>query len=443
MSKTDSPIKISTKGARKAAEHLRRIHGETPVIHIETLERQGVQLNVYGKFENVNAMNTFKSRGSEWFVYNLMYEFHNRTGRFRKQNIMPVLVTSSAGNHAQGVALAAKRYGLEAEIFMPENASELKIAKVKELGAKVRLIGKIFDETLFEARKFQREEKARIFIPPYENPFIMEGQASVAAEILTKLCPVSTHYMQARYFENEWVYPDVVLCGLGGGGLASGMGAIFREFNTGFYFSDRSVKVIGVQTETADSMYQSVKAKGLRPSSQSDIKSIADGIAVKQASKRMLNTVRENVNQVVVVNERDIKKGIAYLNQHPHFNIRGEHPVEILATESWIWHTHERDSGIPFRKLPNGAEHVHVARPLYNIEGAAAAPYAAVLFGDKFGELNWKNIAGKRNELDVYVIFSGGNIVTAALNEINGEFKRDLIYSRPDGPRTLKLLGGI
>ncbi len=396
----ESPIDIAPREAKKAAKHIASIHGITPILPLETLVRDGVILHLLGKFENVQSVYTFKVRGAEWFVYNLMVEYRGHGGRFRSDDTQPVLVTASAGNHAQGVALAAKRYGLESVIFMPTNTPDVKKARVDELGGKITLVGNVFDEALAKALEYKHESRNRIFIPPYENPFIMAGQATVGVELLSQFCPLHPDYLRvARY---QWPVPDVIICGVGGGGLASGIGSIVQEFNNA---SGRNIRVIGVQTEAADSMYQSIKTGEFRESSDMAAKSVADGIAVKKASPRMIRTVQKYVGQVVLVSEEDIIRAIAYINQHP----------DLQRT----WKTQEvPNPSIPFRRLPEGAQHVYEPRPLNRVEGAAAAPYAAVVFGDKYQQINWRKIAGDRKELTVVCVLTGSNIPSQKLQDL-------------------------
>ena len=402
----ESSIQIPPKEAAKAAKHIASIHGITPILPLEILVRDGVILHLLGKFENVQSVFTFKTRGAEWFVYNLMVEYHTRSGKFRRDSTQPVLVTASAGNHAQGVALAAKRYGLGAHIFMPTNTPDVKKSRVDELGGKIVLVGNVFDEALVEALRYKSESRNRVFVPPYENPSVMAGQATVGVELLSQFCPLHPNYLRvARY---EWPVPDVIICGLGGGGLVSGIGSIVQEFNI---ISGKNIRVIGVQTEAADSMYQSIKAGEYRESSDMSAKSVADGIAVKKASPRMIRTVRQYVNQVVLVSEENIIKGIAYINQHPD-----------LQRE---WKTQEViNPAIPFRRFPEGATQVYEARPLNRIEGAAAAPYAAVVFGDKYQEINWRDIAGDKRELNVVCILTGSNIPSQRIEEFTKDIAR-------------------
>ena len=403
---TTSAIYIPPREARKAAEHFRRIHGETPIVPLNEIEIDGVRLNILGKLENVQSVYTFKARGAEWFVNNLMRQYHEGYGMFRKDRTKPSLVTASAGNHAQGVALAAKRYGLETIIFMPEGTSEVKVNRVCELGATIRIEGKVFDQSLESALLYKQEGQSRIFIPPYENPLIMAGQAGVAVEILSKTCPYHSDYL--RVANLDWKAPDVIIAGLGGGGLVSGIGSVIQEFNAR---TGKHVKVIGVQSEAADSMYRSIREGRYLPSTDMQAKTCADGINVKQASPRMINTVRGYVYQVVKVSEEHIIQSIVYIAEHP-------------SLIDQRWHTNEwLDASVPYRSLPGDAVQVHESRRMNRIEGAAAAPFAAVFYGDLGRELDWKKIAGGKNELDVYCIFTGGNIPNERWTDLRNQHR--------------------
>lgn len=403
---------ISPKNARKAAQHIENIYGTTPILPLETLTRDDITINLSGKFDNVQSVYTFKARGAEWFTHNLMIEYMTETGRFRTKKEKPLLITASAGNHAQGVALAAQRYGLDALIFMPESTPDAKKNRVTKLGAEIVLVDGFFDEALSTAKSYKDENENAIFVPPFENPYIMEGQATVGVEILSQLCPYDHNYMKLADLDwLDWKTPDVIICGLGGGGLSSGIGSVAKEFNEK---SSRDIKVIGVQTETANSMYNSIKAGGiLTESTDMEAKSIADGIAVKQASERMVPTVMNYVDQVVLVSEEDIKGGIAYIHQHPHLINRKYKTSEIETPCA------------PYRRLPGGNKQVlYRERPLNRVEGAAAAPYAAVLFGDTNHEIDWNSIAGNKNELNVICVLTGSNISSGKYKELSNYVKR-------------------
>ena len=134
-------IDVKFHGVWRAYDHLSVVFDETPIIPLEKRVDGERAVHVYGKMESAQATYSFKSRGSEWLVHNVM-EQYEKGGRKKK----PELVTASAGNHAQGVALAANRRGLEAHIFMPETTPEVKRKRTEEkLGGIVHLSGSYFD----------------------------------------------------------------------------------------------------------------------------------------------------------------------------------------------------------------------------------------------------------------------------------------------------------
>lgn len=400
-----SAIDVSMDEARRAYAHMNHIHNYllTPLLPWGTVQKKRVRLEVRVKPEYAREMGTFKTRGAEWFSFITMDVWKN-LGREK-----PSLVTASAGNHAQGVALAADRYGLEAIIFMPENVPEVKLAKVKSMrGADVRIGGANFNESLKVAEEFARAGKNRVFVHPYEDSKIIAGQASIGVEMLSQIC-TSNNYLQLGGHLSKSERPDVIIAPLGGGGLVSGLGAAFHEFNKG---TGNSVKVIGVQTEAADSMYRSWKSGSLQGSTNPRAETIADGINVKQASQTMLDTVTKYVDQVVVVTERDIKAGIYAASVH-----------ELLKV--FRWQSSEVETPhIPGRRLPNGDQRYN-HDDLSRLEGAAAAPLAAVLFSDKHGELKWDEIAKGKDTLKVYCVLTGSNIDDVRFNKVLDEMSHD------------------
>lgn len=407
-----SSIQIAPSTARRAADLIGAIHGVTPLLPIASVDRDGVKLRILGKFENVQAVYTFKARGAEFLVHHIAEQFHNRSGMYRERKGAlkrgpPAFVTASAGNHAQGVTLAAKRHKFAIIVFMPEGAPAVKQERVKELGGEVRLVPGKFDDCLAAALRHTKSAPGLLFVPPYEHPDIMAGQASVGVEILRQSVAHPNYIRLARDFPfalEDHRLPHVVLCGLGGGGLSSGIGAVMQEF---FAISNHKIRVIGVQSTAADSMYRSFKNGELSPSSDLEARTVADGIAVKQASPRMLATVKRYVDQVALVDEPRIHAAIKYLANHPHFMDRR-------------WDTMEVGGNVPHRALPESADHVWRARRMDRIEGAGAAPLAAAISGDLYGEIDWRAIAAGRSELNVVCVLSGGNIPRDKWYEIAG-----------------------
>lgn len=386
---------VSPEGVKDAFGHLSRIFDETPIIPLEEREVNGRRVRISGKLESVQATYSFKSRGAEFFVHNRVEEI-KRGGRGR-----PILVTASAGNHAQGVALAAKRYGLEAHIFMPVTTPQVKRGRTEEkLGGTVHLVGNYFDETLEAALEFA-EPRGRVFVPPYQHPDIIHGQGTIAMEILARACPYHERYWRFyEYFrEHPWEVPDVVVAGVGGGGLSTGMGIVIRDFREQ---TGHNIRMVGVQSENADSMYRSFHAGKLLPSSN-NASSIADGINVKSASPVMLSLVRDYVDDIVLVSEEEIQGAMRSLRYNPNLNM-----------PPWF----HNEYAVPGRVLPQHIEGgkealiFSVERPLYRHEGASAASYAGV------GKLDYDRLGIGKDTVRVVCVLTGSNIDAAEFDAL-------------------------
>jgi threonine dehydratase len=251
---------------------------KTPVIKNYFLSDLTGQ-DVWLKCENLQRTGAYKVRGA----YNLMSQL---SAEERERGV----VAASAGNHAQGVALAAKRLGIRATIFMPIGASLPKFQATKNYGANVVLTGSIFDETLIAAKKFS-EDSGAVFVPPFDDIEIVKGQGSVGLEILDQLEGV----------EN-------IVCCLGGGGLAAGVAAAakLKAAQTG-----RTIKVFAVQAELAAAYPPSLKQG--RPLEIKIQPTIADGIAVAKPGKVPFELIKKYVDRVVTVSEDDIAKAMVML----------------------------------------------------------------------------------------------------------------------------------
>ena len=261
-----------------AHEVVRVVATETPVIRNYFLsDLTGAE--VWLKCENLQRTGAYKVRGA----YNLMSQL---TAAERERGV----VAASAGNHAQGVALAAKRLGIRATIFMPVGASLPKFEATKNYGANVVLTGSIFDETLVAAKKFS-EDSGAIFVPPFDDMQIVMGQGTVGLEILDQLDDV-----------------DNIICCLGGGGLAAGVAAAAKLKAAE---SGRKIKVFAVQAELAAAYPPSLKAG--RPLEIKIQPTIADGIAVAKPGKVPFDLIQKYVDRVVTVNEDDIAKAMVML----------------------------------------------------------------------------------------------------------------------------------
>lgn len=259
----------------KAAERISSIAIHTPMLKSNWLSEVS-QSNVWVKCENLQVTGAYKLRGA----YNLI-------SQLSPEEKARGVVAASAGNHAQGVAMAAKALGIKATIFMPVGASLPKYQATLGYGANVVLTGAIFDETLKAAREFT-EKSGAVFIPPFDHLDIIRGQGTVALEI----------------FEDFPEVDNIVVC-LGGGGLTAGVAAAakLKAKQLG-----KKVKVYAVQAEQAASWPPSLKAG--RPLDVKINPTIADGIAVARPGKIPFEIIATEVDKVVTVTEDEMAKAM-------------------------------------------------------------------------------------------------------------------------------------
>lgn len=227
------------------------------------------------KAEHLQRTGSFKIRGAYYRISRLDASERNAG-----------VVAASAGNHAQGVALAAHLLGVESTIFMPETAPLPKIEATKGYGASVVLGGAVFDDALAAARRHAVETGA-IFISPFDDPVLIAGQGTVGLE-LAEQAPAATTFAVA----------------VGGGGLISGMAVALRALRPG-------CRIVGVEAEGAASMTAALEAG--RPVTLSRVDTMADGIANKATSALTLAHVEALVDEVVTVSEEDISRALLLL----------------------------------------------------------------------------------------------------------------------------------
>lgn len=259
----------------EAAKRVKSVVTKTPLIESHWLTE--VTGNpVFYKCENLQRTGAYKVRGA----YNLLSQL---TKEEQKRGV----VAASAGNHAQGVALAAQLLGIKATIFMPVGASLPKYQATIGYGANVVLTGAIFDETNTAAREFAQKTGA-VYVPPFDHIDIVRGQGTVALEIFDQLPDV-----------------DNILVCLGGGGLTAGvaLAAKLKAQELG-----RKVKVYAVQAELAAAYPASLRAG--KPVEIKTQPTIADGIAVAKPGKVPFDIIAKYVDKVVTVSEDEIAKGM-------------------------------------------------------------------------------------------------------------------------------------
>ena len=251
---------------------------ETPLLQSSYLsELTGGE--VYLKAENLQRTGAYKVRGA-----------YNRMSKLSAQERKRGVVAASAGNHAQGVALAASKLGIKATIFMPIGASLPKVQATKGYGAEVVLIGATFAECLKAAQEFSAKKNA-VFIPPFDHIDVVIGQGTVGLEIMKDLPDV-----------------DNIIVAIGGGGLAAGVAVAAKLAAKA---NGRKVKVYGVQSEHAAPYVVSLK-KGKLTEIQTT-PTIADGIAVSKPGRIPFELIKKNIDRVVTVSENQIAEAILVL----------------------------------------------------------------------------------------------------------------------------------
>ena len=249
--------------------------------------------NVYLKKENLQITGAFKLRGA-----------YNKIATLTPQQRECGVVAASAGNHAQGVAYSAAAFDTKAVIIMPESTPLTKIDGVKHFGAEVILAGSNYDEAYAYAKKYG-EKNHLTFVHPFEDEEVMAGQGSVALEILDKC--------------NEL---DAVLIPVGGGGLIAGMASAIKAINP-------DVKVIGVSAKGAPAFKNSFDLK--RAIDTTSVRTIADGIAVRDTSSVTLEHALECVDEIISVDDEEIASAILFLLEKQKLVVEGAGAVGVAA----------------------------------------------------------------------------------------------------------------
>ncbi|MDP4127912.1 MAG: threonine ammonia-lyase [Bacillota bacterium] len=248
---------------------------------------------IYLKMENLQKTGSFKVRGAANKVIKL-------SDKDKKKGVL----AASAGNHAQGVALAASRIGIPATIVMPESAPLAKVSATEGYGAKVILSGSVFDDAHQKAMEIQSETGA-IFIHAFNDPDVMAGQGTIGLEIIEDLPEV-----------------DTVLIPIGGGGLIAGVAVAIKSLKP-------SVRVVGVEAAGAACMLHALKVG--KPEPLEEASTLADGIAVKCAGDLTFETVSHYVDEIVTVGEEEISEAILTLMERSKTIAEGAGAVAIAA----------------------------------------------------------------------------------------------------------------
>lgn len=347
-------MKVTLQDIQNAQQTIQNFINLTPCDYSRSCSKL-MGTDIFFKLENNQRTGSFKIRGAS-----------NKIASLSEAERAMGVIACSAGNHAQGVALSASLNNTKSIIVMPETAPLSKIQATKGYGAEVILKGQMFDEARDHAVELAKE-KGYVFVHPYEDEKVIAGQGTIGLEI----------YQQIKDL-------DVVIVPVGGGGLISGVATAIKTLNP-------KVRIIGVQANVSDSMFQFYKNKAV-PQPKAYLATIADGIAIKVPSDRIYkNFISKYVDDFVTVSEGEIAEAIVYLLER----------VKTVA------------------------------------EGSGAAGLAAVLSG--------KLKLGKRN----CILVSGGNIDLNIVSQViqRGQIQRGRLSEMsvivPDVPGSLSQLTRI
>ncbi|WP_457592732.1 threonine ammonia-lyase [Hydrogenimonas sp.] len=283
---------ITLDEIEKAHDEVLKVAVKTPFSYAPKLsETTGYE--VYLKKENLQNTGSFKIRGA-----------FNKIASLSEEERKKGVVAASAGNHAQGVALAAKHFGIPATIVMPETTPLTKIDGVKSYGAEVVLYGTNYDEAYAYAVEYAKK-MGRIFVHPFADDEVIAGQGTIALEIL--------QHCEA---------PDAVLVPVGGGGLISGIAVAMKALSP-------KTRVIGVAAAGAPAMKLSFDAK--KQIDTVEVRTIADGIAVRDTSEKTLEYILKYVDEMILVDDEEIANAILYLLEKQKLVVEGAGAVGVAA----------------------------------------------------------------------------------------------------------------
>ena len=292
----------------EACEVVKKVTSETKLLYSEYFS--GLTGNkVYLKPENMQYTGAYKVRGAYYKMSTLSEEDRAKG-----------LITASAGNHAQGVAYAAKCYGAKATIVMPTTTPLMKVNRTKSYGAEVILHGDVYDEACAKAYELA-DEHGYTFIHPFDDLTVATGQGTIAMEIFKELPLV-----------------DYILVPIGGGGLATGVSTLTKMLNP-------KIKVIGVEPAGANCMQESLKNG--KVTTLPKVSTIADGTAVKTPGSKLFPYIQKNIDEIITIEDEELvvafldmvenhkmvaeNSGLLTVAALKHLNIKDKRVVSIIS----------------------------------------------------------------------------------------------------------------
>jgi len=283
---------LNLQKIKEAGERIQDIVVETPLAFAPYLSEL-TSCKVYLKKENLQVTGAFKIRGA-----------YNRVALLSDAECACGVIAASAGNHAQGVALSAAKFNAKAVIVMPESTPLTKVNGVKHYGAEVILHGSNYDEAYSYAIEYGTKH-SMTFVHPFEDEEVIAGQGTVALEILEKCDDF-----------------DSIIIPVGGGGLIAGMSAAIKAINP-------NIEVIGVSATGAPAFKNSFELKSTIDSTS--VRTIADGIAVRDTSAVTLKHALKNVDKIISVDDEEIASAILYLLEKQKLVVEGAGAVGVAA----------------------------------------------------------------------------------------------------------------
>ena len=278
----------------KAKEKLSKVLLETHLIYSPIFSKESGN-KVFIKPENLQKTGSFKIRGA----YN---KISNLTDTEKKRGV----ITSSAGNHAQGVAYGAKESGIKAVIVMPKSTPLIKVESTKQYGAEVVLHGDVYDDAFKKAKELE-EKEGYIFVHPFDDEDVIYGQGTIALEILEELPET-----------------DIILVPIGGGGLISGIACAAKILKP-------EIKIIGVEPEGAASAYEAIKENKIVELKEAN--TIADGTAVKKIGDLNFEYIKKYVDEIIIVSDYELMEAFLLLVEKHKIIAENSGILSVAATK--------------------------------------------------------------------------------------------------------------
>ena len=278
----------------KAKEKLSKVLLETHLIYSPIFSKESGN-KVFIKPENLQKTGSFKIRGA----YN---KISNLTDAEKKRGV----IASSAGNHAQGVAYGAKESGIKAVIVMPKSTPLIKVESTKQYGAEVILHGDVYDDAYKKAKELE-EKEGYVFVHPFNDEDVLDGQGTIALEILEELSET-----------------DIILVPIGGGGLISGIACAAKILKP-------EIKIIGVEPEGAASAYEAIKENKVVELKEAN--TIADGTAVKKIGDLNFEYIKKYVDEIITVSDYELMEAFLLLVEKHKIIAENSGILSVAATK--------------------------------------------------------------------------------------------------------------